>query len=255
MSPITVKEVSLLTTFNPTLCALQFAYEFQSFEENFATLRQLIEQTPQKAIVLAPELCLSGYCYQDMDKAALFSNAIMGELKRLSLEKTIGLTLIEQTPQGFFNNFKLFHNGELIFTRAKAKLFTLGDENSYFQEGNTDEIILLDVDGIKIAVLICFELRFTELWEKIRGSDIVLLPAFWGKLRKPHLETLSQALAIANQTWVLCANSNGPEMAAASGIISPFGDTFRNDTQALLMHPFDRDEIKKMRRYIDIGLR
>ncbi|MDD2383409.1 MAG: carbon-nitrogen hydrolase family protein [Sulfurospirillaceae bacterium] len=254
MSQITVRAVSLLMTSSPTLCALQFAFEFQSFEENFATLRQLIEKTPKNAIVLAPELCLSGYCYQDMDKAALFSNAIMGELKKLSLDKTIGLTLIEQTPQGFFNNFKLFHHGEIILTRAKAKLFTLGDENDYFQEGNTDDITLLEVDGIKIAVLICFELRFTELWEQIKGADIVLLPAFWGKLRKGHLETLSQALAIANQTWVLCANSNGDEMAAASGIISPFGDTFRDDTQALLMHPFEKTEIKKMRRYIDIGL-
>ncbi|MDD3342629.1 MAG: carbon-nitrogen hydrolase family protein [Sulfurospirillaceae bacterium] len=243
-----------MTISNSTLCALQFAYEMQSFEENFATLRQLIEQTPQGAIVLAPELCLSGYCYQNMDKAALFSNAIMDELKMLSLHKTIGLTLIEQTPQGFYNNFKLFHHGEVVLTRAKAKLFTLGEENSYFQEGNTNEITLIEIDGIKIAVLICFELRFTELWKQISGADIVLIPAFWGRLRKMHFEILSQALAITNQTWVVCANSNGDEMAAGSSIITPFGEAYRDDHQSLLMRTYDEKETQKMRRYIDIGL-
>lgn len=254
MYQITAKEVSHLTTFNPALCSLQFDYESHSFEENFKTLRNLIEQTPTGAIILAPELCLSGYCYEAMDKAALFSQYIIEELKRLSLHRTIGLTLIEQSPQGFYNNFKLFHHGELLLTRAKAKLFELGKENSYFQEGNSDAIRLFELDGIKIAVLICFELRFTKLWEQIRGADIVLVPSFWGKSRKSHLETLTQALAIANQTWVVCANSNGAEMAAGSGIISPFGDTYRDDTKSLIMRPFDAREIRKMRRYIDIGL-
>ena len=254
MFQITVKAVSLLMTSNKNLCAIQFAYEFQSFEENFETLERLITQTPENSIVLAPELCISGYSYLDIDKAALFSQEVIPKLAALSLGKTLGLTLIESCGDTFVNNFKLFHHGELVQTRAKGKLFTLGDENAYFQEGNTKDISIIEIDGIKIATLICFELRFTELWQQIKGADVILIPAFWGIHRKEHFETLTKALAIANQAYVLCANSCGEDFAASSGVISPFGEEFRNDINAIIVQELKISEIKKMRRYIDIGL-
>jgi len=254
MFPITVKAVSHSMTSNPMLCALQFAYENRSFEENFETLKSLVEQTPHHSIVLAPELCLSAYSYTKMEAAAAFSTSITSELAKLSTCKTLGLTMIERTKTSYVNNFKLFHHGKLLYTRAKAKLFTLGEEEHYFNAGSTEEITIIDVDGIKIAVLICFELRFPHLWEQIKGSDIVLVPAYWGQLRKEHLKTLSQALAIANQTYVICANSADTTMAKSSAIISPFGHSYNDDTATCIMHPFDFKEIKKMRRYLDIGL-
>lgn len=254
MSPITAKEVSLSMTSKPMLCALQFAYENRSFEENFATLRALLEQTPEHSIALAPELCLSAYNYNAMEEAARFSASIIPKLAKLSTCKTIALTMIEKTETGYVNNVKLFHNGALLYTRAKAKLFTLGEEEHYFQAGDTQEIKIIDIDGIKIAVLICFELRFLELWEKIKGADLILVPAYWGKLRKKHFEVLTTALAIANQAYVLCANGADEGMAKGSAIISPFGDVVRDDEASLILHPFDPSEIKKMRRYLDIGL-
>lgn len=236
------------------LCALQFAYEGRSFEENFATLQALIEQTPLQSVVLAPELCLSAYSYDKMEEAALFSAAILPELATLSTCKTVGLTLIEKNETGYVNNFKLFHHGHLLYTQTKAKLFTLGEEEHYFSAGKCEDIRMIDVDGIKIAVLICFELRFPILWEQIKGADLILVPAYWGNMRKKHFEVLTAALAIANQTYVICANSADARMAKGSAIITPFGEVTSDDTRELIMHPFDFHEIKKMRRYLDIGL-
>lgn len=254
MSPITVKAVSLSMTSKPMLCALQFAYEGHSFAHNFATLKALVEQTPEHSIILAPELCLSAYSYDTMKEAASFSVEMLPTLEKLSAHKTVGLTLIEKTEHGYVNNFKLFHHGKLTYTRSKAKLFSLGDEQRYFFEGNTKEIAIIELNGIKIAVLVCFELRFPKLWEQIKGADLILVPAYWGKLRKQHFEVLTTALAITNQAFVLCSNSADETMASGSGIITPFGDVTRDDTATLIMQPFDFHEIKKMRRYLDIGL-
>ena len=254
MSRITVKEVSPSMTSNKMLCALQFAYEGRSFDENFATLQTLLEQTPAQSISLAPELCLSAYSYTQMQEASEFSAAILPNLAKLSISKTFGLTLIEKTTTGYVNNFKLFHQGELVYTRAKAKLFTLGDEEHYFSSGKDEDLRIIEVNGIKIAVLICFELRFPKLWEQIKGADLILVPAYWGNLRKKHFEALTTALAIANQAYVLCSNSADESMAKSSAIISPFGDVISDDNCNLIMHPFDLNEIKKMRRYLDIGL-
>lgn len=241
-------------TSNITLCALQFDYEFHSFEHNFETLSTLVSQCPENGIVLAPELCLSAYSYDKMDEAAAFTHSIQTKLEKLSTCKTLGLSLITCKDEQFFNTFMVFHKGQCIYTQDKAKLFALGDETTYFCAGKTESIDLFEIDGIKIAVLICFELRFPALWEQIKGAHIVLIPAFWGEPRKAHLEALSTALAIANQTYVICANSADSGMARSSGIISPFGVASRDDNSAMITELYDAKEIKTMRRYIDIGL-
>jgi len=241
-------------TSKKTLVALQFAYENKSLEDNFKTLKRLMNRTPEDSIVLAPELCLSGYKYDSLQDSAEFSRKILPELKELSTCKTFALTLIEEKGSNYFNNLKVFHNGELIQTRTKAKLFPLGDEETFFSSGDTKDINIVEIDGIKIATLICFELRFTELWQQIKGADIILVPSFWGKLRKKHLKTLSEALGVTNQAFVIVANSSDEEMASSSAIITPFGDVYRDDSSFIVTHNIDLNEITKMRRYIRIGL-
>ena len=241
-------------TSNKTLVALQFNYENRSLEDNFKTLKRLIDKTPTQSIVLAPELCLSGYKYDLLKESAEFSKKILPELENLSTSKTIALTLIEEIDGKYFNNLKVFHNKKLIQTRAKARLFPLGNEQIHFSSGVDKDIETIEIDGIKIATLICFELRFTELWQKTLGADIIFIPSFWGKLRKSHLKTLCEALAIANQAFVIVANSSDDDMASSSAIITPFGNVYRDDSAFIIKHEVDLNEIKKMRRYINIGL-
>jgi len=105
---------------------------------------------------------------------------------------------------------------KIIHTQSKAELFVLNDERKYFLAGDEKDIKIIEIDGLKIASLICFELRFIRLWEKLKGADIIFIPAMWGILRKEHLETLSKALAIANQCFVIVSNSANDNMAKSS---------------------------------------
>jgi predicted amidohydrolase len=241
-------------TSKKTLVALQFNYENKSLEDNFKTLKRLVNLTPKDSMVLAPELCISGYKYDTLKESAQFSKHILDELKKLSTCKTLALTLIEEINGQYFNNLKIFHNEKLIQSRPKAKLFPLGEEEKFFTYGNTKDIQIVELDGIKIATLVCFELRFTELWQQIQGADIIFVPSFWGKLRKEHLKTLSEALAIANQAFVVVANSSDEDMASSSAIITPFGEVYRDDSSFIVKHEAELTQIKKMRRYINIGL-
>jgi len=237
-----------------TLIALQFSYENKSLKSNFKTLNDLIDKTPKDSIVLAPELCLSGYKYDSLQESADFSKEVIQKLKKLSTCKTLILTLIEEFNGQYFNNLKIFHNGKVVQSRPKAKLFPIGNEEKFFTSGKTEDIKIIEIDGIKIATLICFELRFTELWQNLLGADVILVPSYWGKLRKKQLEILTNALAVANQAFVVLANSSDKNMASSSGIISPFGDEHRDDNSLLLAKEVDLQEIKKMRNYINIGL-
>jgi len=76
----------------------------------------------------------------------------------------------------------------------------------------------------------------------------------WGLKRKDHYETISKSLALVNQCFVIASNSADDNMAKGSAIISPFGNIIKDDSKEILKVVFDRDEIKKTRKYIDIGL-
>ena len=95
---------------------------------------------------------------------------------------------------------------------------------------------------------------FIDFWKKIQGADLILIPSMWGILRKQNFETLSKALAVMNQCFVIATNSANDDMAKSSAIISPFGDEYRDDSKEVLIKELDLNEIKKMRRYMKVGI-
>ena len=225
-----------------------------NFQENLTHLKDLINLCEVKSLILAPELALSGFSYDRMEEAAQFSQKAIEEIKELSKDKTIALTFITKKENKFFNTLYIFHNLQIIHTQSKVKLFPLGNELEYFGAGNEEDIKIIEINGLKIATLICFELRFPQLWEKIKGADIILNPAMWGLKRKDHYESISKALALINQCFVIACNSADENMAKGSAIINPFGIIKKDDSKEIIEDFFDLNEIKKIRTYINIGL-
>lgn len=225
-----------------------------NFENNLDRLLLLISQCEKDSIILASELVLTGYSYENIDKANNLTVKAQDILQKLSIDKTIALTMLICENNKTYNRFFIFAKGEIVYTQNKAELFALNDEKKYFEAGDTNEIIIFDINKIKFGVLICFELRFINLWEKLRGADIIFVPAMWGKPRKEHYETLSKALAIANQCFVIASDSANEDMAKGSAIISPFGIVNKNDDLEILSQKVDLNDIKKMRRYMNVGI-
>lgn len=225
-----------------------------NFEENLLHLEELINSCEEDSLILAPELALSGFSYDRMIEASNFSLKAIEHIKALSLNKIIALTFITKKDDNFFNTLHIFHNKQIVHTQSKMQLFPLGNELEHFSAGNEKDMKIIEINGIKITTLICFELRFPRLWEKVKGADIILNPAMWGLKRKDHYESISKALALVNQCFVIACNSADENMAKGSAIISPFGNVLRDDSSEIIKTKFDLDEIKKTRKYIDIGL-
>jgi len=224
------------------------------FQKNLEELKNLINSCEENSIILAPELALSGFSYTRMDEASTFSIKAIEEIKELSTNRIIALTFITKKDEKYFNTLYIFHNKKIIHTQSKFKLFPLGDELTHFKPGNLEDIKIININGLKIATLICFELRFPELWLKVKGADIILNPAMWGIKRKDHYESISKALALVNQCFVIASNSADDNMAKGSAIITPFGNIIKNDQENIIKATFDKQELIKTRKYIDIGL-
>lgn len=200
-------------------------------------------------------MCLSGYDYDNFEAMLDFSSHAIEEIKKVSYSKIIILTILERRQKGVFNFAKIFYNGEVVYEQAKAKLFKFGDEHKYMSAGDEEDINIVEIDGIKIGILICFELRFKSLWQRLEGADIIAVPAWWGKLRTDNFKTITQALAVINQCYVVASDSLNEECTAQSGIINPFGVVERNGNKPCLELPYDEKEIRTMRKYMDVGIK
>ena len=197
---------------------------------------------------------MTSYDYDNFEKLLDFAPVAIKAIKEVSFHKIIILTILERRGDEVFNFAKIFHNGAVVYERAKARLFRFGDEHKYMSEGSDDNFKIVEVDGLKIAIFICFELRFKELWQKSEGADIIAVPSWWGVLRSEHFRAITQTLAIINQCYVVASDSLNEECTKMSGIITPQGEVQRNGAKNTLTLPYLKKEISTMRRYMDIGI-
>jgi omega-amidase len=235
------------------LCSLLFETT-KEYGNNLKTLLELIDKTPKKSLIVAPEVCLTGFDYQNYEKALEFSHVASEALKKASKDKIVILTMLQKRGDEVFNFAKIFHNGEIVYERAKAKLFRFGDEHKYMSEGRDEDVSIVEIEGIKIGILICFELRFKDFWQKLEGCDVIAIPSWWGALRDEHFRVLTQSLAIINQCYIVASDSQNEECTKLSGIIRPHGEDERNRDRACLEMEYNKKEILSMRRYMDVGI-
>ena len=177
-----------MTTSKKELIALQFPFFEDKYEENLEKLIAHIQKAPKGSVVVAPELCLTNFSFDKMQEAAEFGKSALKKLLKLSQDKVIAFTLTEKIDGKFYNSAKILLGGKIMHTQPKVKLFKFGDEDKYFQEGSEENIKIIKIDGLKYAILICFEIRFIKFWERLQGADIILIPALWGKLEKSNLK-------------------------------------------------------------------
>jgi len=234
------------------LCSLLFETT-PHYKKNLQTLLHHIKSSKKDALIVAPEVCLTGFDYENLEAVLAFAKDATLALQEASLNKIIIMTMLEKIDGQVFNVAKVFHNGKVVFSRTKARLFRLGGEHKYMSEGDDAEFEVFEVDGIKIAIFICFELRFKELWKKAEGADVIVTPSWWGKPRAEHFKSFTQTLAIMNQCYVVASDAKNEECTGLSSIITPQGEVTFNGNKPCLELEYNPKEIELMRKYINIG--
>lgn len=124
--------------------------------------------------------------------------------------------------------------GECVKRYDKIHLFGFkkGDESydeaSYIEPG--DQLVAVDTPFGKVALSICYDLRFPELYRALAPVDLILVPAaFTETTGKAHWEILLRARAIENQCYLLAVgqggrHENGRMTHGNSMIIDPWGE-------------------------------
>jgi predicted amidohydrolase len=100
-----------------------------------------------------------------------------------------------------------------------------------FRESDTvaggSEPATVDVDGVRIGLATCYDVRFPELFQALaeRGAAAVTLPASWGAGpgKREQWEVLVRARALDSGNWILACDQADP--AAAGVEVNPKAPT------------------------------
>jgi len=236
-----IKEVALLQLKNNP-----------NYQKNLDKILKYLDELPKDTIIVAPEVCLTDYDYDNLEKACEFSEYALNELLKVVNTQTLVLTLLRKVDNNYINQAVVIHKNQIIHKQAKHKLFKLGDEHKFLKAGDGNDIVKFKIDNLEYGLLICFELRYKELWQKLEGADIILVPSQWGEPRKRHLEILPHALAVMNQCYVLVANSAKETMAKSSAIYAPMGGKSIDDASEYIRGYIDLKQVEFMRRYLKL---
>jgi predicted amidohydrolase len=107
----------------------------------------------------------------------------------------------------------------------------------------------------RVALAICYDLRFPELWRRfaLSGAQLVLIPAEWPVRRIEHWRLFLRARAVENQIFVAGCNRAGAgadgEYGGCSAVADPWGQvvTEGGPQPGLLFATLDLHEVDRVR--------
>lgn len=196
-------------------------------------VRECMEQEKPDTIIL-PEMWNTGYALAELedtaDRDAEPTTSFLSELAKTYKINIIGGSIGNKKADKFYNTSLVFNsNGELVYHYDKIHLVPMLNEHHYLT-GGAEKACVFELDGVKMGLIICFDLRFPELARQLalEGAQVLHIVAQWPAARKEHWKYLQIARAIENQFFVLSSNTVGThdetDFAGGSMIIDPWGN-------------------------------
>ena len=172
-------------------------------------------------------------------------NEHLENIKNLAKEFSINLfggSVAYKVGNKIFNRaLNIYSNGEIASHYDKINLFSCDiyeygkivkeiKESNIYTSGN--QFNSFDYQNIKIGNAICFDIRFPEIFVKMKKEnvDIITIPsAFTKKTGGLHWHILNRARAIENQAFVISAAQVGEHNDRVSTyghslVVDPWGD-------------------------------
>jgi predicted amidohydrolase len=182
-----------------------------------------------------PECALSGYAgtdfasYKRFDWGLLIEETrkIIALARKLRIWVALGSSHRLAGPNKPHNSLYLINPKGKIVDRYDKRFCTPGDLHHY-TAGN--RFVFFNVNGVKCSLLICFDLRFPEIYRALYKQKInCIFQSFYNARQKgPSVHThimrqTMQCRAATNYFWLSCANSSAYYSPYPSCFIQPEG--------------------------------
>ena len=190
-------------------------------------------------IVHFPECALSGYVGTDFANFDGFDwDLLKAETEKImSLAAGLGVWIVLgsshrlTSPNKPHNSLYLINPKGKIIDRYDKRFCTSGDLKRLTPGSR---FVIFELNGVKCSLLICFDLRFPEIYRHLyqRGVNCVFQSFYNARQKGPsiHSHIMRQSMqcrAATNHLWVSMANSSGYYSPYPSCIIAPNGRIVR----------------------------
>ncbi|QNL45292.1 hypothetical protein H8790_04550 [Oscillibacter hominis] len=213
----------------------------ENLEKSLEMVERAAEGMPGLDLILLPE-CNNflAHSREEFQRIAEpipgpYTDAMAELAKKLHVNLLPG-SITEQAEGGKVRNTAAFidRQGNLLGKYAKIHLFdALGYKESDNMEAGS-ETCVLDTDFGRVGIQLCYDCRFPELARTLvlDGADILCIMAMFPggnplPPRTDHWDTLIDAMALQNQTWVCAANQyglvGGEHPFGRSRVVDPWG--------------------------------
>ena len=230
---------------------------------NIDNVQEIIEEElrPETELLVFPEVWPVGWYCEDFIKSAEFEddvNEYLSDLAKKHNMNIIGGSYITKKNDKYYNTCRVFNRkGEIIADYDKMHLYSHFDcnEDKYVDKGKAP--ILVDIDGIKYGLSICYDIRFPEIYRAyaIAGADILVNCAAWGYSKELQWSTLGRARAMENQCYMITLTQTGylneNEFNLGKSYIYDYnGNTIAsiNRTEGIINAKLEMDEMYEFRK-------
>jgi|ABSO01.1.fsa_nt_gi Predicted amidohydrolase len=172
------------------------------------------------------ETLAEGEAYRAFGEAARLHNVNLhiGSMMERDGDQIYNCSLVFGRDGSLLAKYRKIHRFDVVFadgTELKESKLV----------GRGDEVVCVDIEGVRVGLSICYDLRFPELYRALvdKGADLIVAPsAFTFETGAAHWEVLLRARAIETQTYVV-----------APGQIGTFGEgKYRNFGHSMIVDPW-----------------
>jgi len=247
------------------LFALQTASIIGNRDKNINIVRKFLDKYMSKEsadFVFLPEVWTAGWdcpsfhsCAEEIKNSK--SIAMLKDIAQQYKTNIIGGSIILKNGANYYNSCPVINKkGELVCTYDKNHLFSYYgcDEGKFIKAGENP--VIVELDGVKIGISICYDIRFPELYRAYRkaGADILVNMAAWGASKKIPWDSMTTSRAVENQTYFVALTQtgilkNGEKNLGHSMILDYKGDILSeiNKKEGGIYAEIDLDEMYNFR--------
>lgn len=215
------------------VAAIQTDIAWEAPEANRARIEPRIRDAAARGatLVVLPEMWATGFSMRPevtSEGEGGPSERFLVETSRATRAAVCGSVAQSRPDWGRARNvFLAATPGGVVHRYAKIHPFRYGGETEHYESG--DSVTTFDVDGVRVTPLVCYDLRFPELWALAAPrTDLFVVVANWPRPRAAHWRTLLVARAIETQAYVLGVNrvgeGGGLVYDGESALVSPLGE-------------------------------
>ncbi|MDR7079464.1 putative amidohydrolase [Neobacillus niacini] len=206
--------------------------------ENFKKVEEWLEKEIKNSapdVIVLPEMWTTSYTLEDIhilaDDNGKATVPFLQTLAKTFNINIIGGSFANKVNGKVYNTAVVINRqGEVVYQYDKVHLVPMLNEPEYLTGGQKVPEVF-ELDGIKMGLIICYDLRFSEIIRPLalEGAEVLFIIAEWPIARLKHWKNIQITRAIENQMFVVSCNNVGTYKEVTYGgssmVVNPWGDT------------------------------